>query len=303
MPLGTGGGGGGGGLLSGAVQNIHNSISPPMSAQQQAALNYLQGASGLNLSQYNSSLSALNAQRNAYNSAYGAAAGAANRDYGLTIRGINDDLRFGNQLRGQEQYRNVDLGRERSNVELGSARGIWDILRQDLTQRRGFANRGFGLANQRTTGAYNTGMRGVGTDAMARGAMRSAGAIGQFGDVRQQRDIGLGENRLQLDQTMGGIDTEYRYGARRWNDANANYRIDQKTFDSLAKTYGIQAAQALAQAALGRDRAASNRSSATSGAAASRAASLANLAGGQSSAYNQYMQNQMGLMQQLYGLG
>lgn len=292
-------GGGGPGFVSGpGILKPSN----PMSSQQQAALNYLQGASGLNLASYNNTLSNLGASRNAINAAYGNAAGAAGRDYGLTIRGIDEDLKFGNQLREQEQYRNVDLGRSRSIADFGNARSIWDIMRGDIGRRAGFNTRNYGLAQRQTTAQYDTGMRSVGSDAIARGARTAAGTLAQFGDVRTSRDIGFGRNRLDFDTTKQALDTEHRRGAQAYKYAGQTHGLDMKTFASIAKTYGIQAAQALAQAALGKERAAANRSSATGGAGAQRAQALAGLSSGQSNAYNQYMQQQMGLYSQLLGL-
>lgn len=294
-PPGTAGGGGG---KQGGYIGSRGQFNP----QQAAMLNWLQGASGQNLGMYQSTLSNLGAQRNAIYGAYGNAAGSAGRDYGLTLRGIEDELKFGTQLRDQERYRNVDLGRSRSIADYGNAQAMWNILRGDIGRRAGFNTRNLNLGNAQVASQYNTGMRTVGSDAVARGARTAAGTLAQFGDVRTGRDQGLARNRLDYDVTKQGLDTEYQRGAQGFKYAGQQFGIDKKTFDSLAKTYGIQAAQAVAQAALARDRAAANRSSAVGSAGAQRAQALAGLGGAQQSAYNQYMNTQMGLMQQLYGM-
>lgn len=305
MPSGGGGGGyqandtGGSGMSWGQVSG--GGGGPQLSGQQQALLNYTQGAMGMNQGNYNAALGAIGAQRNAINGAYGSAAGAANRSYGLDIRGINQDLMYGNQLRTQEQYRNVDLARLRSGQQLWGADRGWGIQQGDINRRVGFAGRGFGLANQGTQAQYGTAMRGVASDSIARGARTAAGTLSQFGDVAGARTRGLAENRLGYDSTLSGLRTERQQGQLSNTMAHKSYGLDQRTFDSLAKTYGIQFAQAAADASLAKDRAGANRSAATGNAGAGRASALAGLAGSQQSAYSNYMQQQMSLYSQLLG--
>ena len=299
-----GGGGGGGGLVGTIGRNIlgGNYSTPQPSAQQQAALNWLQSSAGLNYSNYNSNLNALAAERNAALAAAGAGSAAAGRDYALTMRGIDQDLLYGGQLREQEKYRNVDLGRQRSASDWRYAQGSWDILKNDLGARKNYANEGFGLANRQTNLQYNTGMRGLASDAVARGARTAGGTIAQSGDLVEGRGIGLAGNRLDLKQALNAINTQYKQGAAQYNKASRDYGLDQKTFNSIAMTYGIQAAQAAAQAALARDRAASNRASASAGSGAARARALAGYGAAANQAQQQYAQQQMALYGQLFGL-
>jgi hypothetical protein len=292
VPQGSSGGGG---------NKTIKQYTSPISPQQQAALNYLQGAAGQNLGSYNSALAAIGAQRNALGGAYGAMSGAANREYGTAIKGINQDLMFGNQLRGQEQYRNVDLGRARALADYKNQFTTLGITNTDIMRRWLQATSGYHLDNRKTKLAYGTGMRETGSDAIARGARTAAGTLADFADVRATRDIGLDANRLNLEVTRGGLKTEGARAKQQFAAFKAQYGIDLKTFNSLAKTYGIQAAQAAAQAALAKERAGNARSSAGANAAASRASGLAGLAGAQQNAYNQYMQGQQGIMSQLLG--
>src|SRR5690606_41164281 len=71
--------------------------TPVLSPQQQAALNWLQGSMGIAELNYNQALRSLNAQRAAAAGLYGAVAKAANRDYDLTIQGIDQDLYYGDR--------------------------------------------------------------------------------------------------------------------------------------------------------------------------------------------------------------
>lgn len=310
MALGMPGSGGGGGYRASGGPGIGTAIGVGLgnaapgsiNPQQQAALNWLQGASGMNLANYNSSLGAIGAQRNAANAMYGAASAAAGRDYGLTMRGIDLDLKYGNQLRGQEQYRNVDIGRMRSNLDLWNALQNNRITQGDINARRAFAQQGFNLNRQNIGAQYNTGMRQVGSDAIARGARTAAGTLSSFNDVVGEKNRANIGNRLDFNKQNQALKTESQRSSTQTEVARRGHGLDKRTFDSLARTYGIQAAQAIDQAALARDRAAATRSNATGGAGAGRMSALAGLAGQQNSAFQNYFNNQMGLMSQLYGM-
>ena len=269
------------------------------SPQQRAAYNWLQAQGGTNELNYNQSLAAINAQRRAIGGAYGAAASQANRDAGLAIRAANEDLWYGTQLRNEGQYRDVDLGRSRSYTDSWNATQLWNFLRQNLTERRGFAERGYGLANQQTNLQYGGQMRETGSDAISRGARTAAGTIAKFGDIRQGRDIGLAGNRLELERESSSIDDAWRRGDQANWLAQTHHGINLQEFDSIARTYGIQAAQAAAQAALARDRAESARAGSIGAASASRNAALAGLSGQRASAESNYLGQQTALMQQL----
>lgn len=295
MPLGDNFGGG----LMGAINDQRSQGG--MSPGQQALNQYGQGMAQMNQAAYNSALGAIGAQRNAALGGYGAASASAGRNYALTMQGIANDLRFGNQLRTQEQYRNVDLGRMRSALDLWRADRGFAISNADITRRVGFAGRGFNLANADTRAQYQTGTRNMLSDAVSRGARTAAGTLASSQDLVGQRTRGLAGNQLTYDTALSGLRTERQRAGVENTAAHRSYGIDRRTFDSLAKTYGIQFAQAAADAALARQRAAASRSDALGSARAGQASQLAGLAGAQQQAYSQYMQNQMGLFSQLLG--
>lgn len=322
MPLGTGSGGGGWATWDQLEQHFSGGrpkpvssggdwlgyiggktyATPVLSPQQQAALNWLQGSMGTAELNYNQALRSLSAQRAAASGLYGAIAKAARRDYGLTIQGIDQDLYYGNLLRDQEKYRNVTLGRERALADYQNAFWNWGITNTDILQRWVLADRGFELDNRNVGFQYDVGMRDVASDAIARGARTAAGTIDRFGDVRERRDIGLAQNRLALDTTRQALKTEGARAKQAYEHQRRIYGIDLKMFDSLAKTYGIQAAQAAAQAALAKQRAAAARDAAVSNAAAQRNAALASISSQRTSLTNNYFNQLLSGYSQLFRL-
>lgn len=281
---------------------------------QQAVQNWHEGTTGLNELDYNNRLSQISAQRNAASAGYQSAVSAANRGYGvakkghgLDIRGINQDLRFGNQLRAEEKYRNVYIARKRSRSDFGQAQRTFLSGIKDAFEQKDFARRGHSGAQEDIRAGYRSGVRDVISDAAGRGARTAGGTIARGQELGGARARGLEKAQLDFDSAMSGIRSAERRNASAFTHAKEQYGLDQKTFDSLEKTYGIQAAQAVAQAKLAKDRARLalesanvSRQNAVSQAAAQRSQALAGLTGATGQAFTDYGRAQIAAQQQFY---
>jgi hypothetical protein len=178
----------------------------------------------------------------------------------MALRNSSDMQRLGNS-----RYRDVDLARDGMNntnaaayrtlgARLGVANGGFDLDMARLADQLRVGERAFGLGNDNL--AFQTGIanRDATNAAAAAGAGTSTGYGSSLSQIRQQDQLsrqGIENAWLAAQEanTTGQQaatlqrDTALRGAQNDWATQQANYNLQSRMIDSVAKDYGVTSSQ------------------------------------------------------------